>query len=210
MDFYDAGARVIRHGKCVVTRAPGSPTNVTYHLSDSYTIPPSTGSPDIYDSSPPFNEDPAHAALLSQGSLTGLTLYNASLYSTSPGSDQDWYYFYGLQGYQYTVSAAPDGTYPYLSMRITNTAGFDQSPTAGSPSFSWVAGSSGNYYIHISRPDASSPTNGTYHLNWSTNAPTATPSPRPGSTPRWPASPTTAGAGSATSSWECSCSSPPR
>ena len=76
--------------------------------------------PDQYDIAPTDNDTLANAVALGASTTNGLTLYNAVLYPSDPGNDQDWYIVYGSAGYQYTVSAAPDTgfVYPYMFMEI--------------------------------------------------------------------------------------------
>jgi len=142
--------------------------------------------PDQYDSSvyaPNYNDTLAHAVALGASTTSGLTLYNATLYPSDPGNDQDWYIIYGSAGYQYTVGAAPDSgfVYPYMLMQVF---GPDQVSLVGqvigsnNPSINWTANGPGSYYIHIARASGS-PTNGTYHVTWATNSPTATPTATP-------------------------------
>jgi hypothetical protein len=122
---------------------------------------------------------------LFDNSVTDLTLYNLVAHPTDAGADQDWYTIYLLAGYQATVSAKPDGTYPPLFMEIVgpdknvNNLIF-QDPGSNNPHYTWFVAGTGNYYIHIRRVSSGSPTNGTYHIDWSTNSPTATLTPTPG------------------------------
>jgi len=177
-------------------------TGRTYSLHVTYTGPTATPtstpsatptptatpqpwtSPDQYDSStyaPTYNDTRANAIALGSSTTSDLTLYNAVLYS-DPGSDQDWFTIYGVAGYQYSVIAAPDTGFinPYLFIEViapdTVTIIGQRSDNAA---LAWTASSTGSYFIHIARATGS-PTNGTYHVTWTTNAPTVTPSPTPG------------------------------
>jgi hypothetical protein len=120
--------------------------------------------------------------------VTGLTLYSTAF--PNPIDDEDWFLIYGTAGYQYAVSAAPDSPYanPYLFLEVigpNKTSLVGQVLSSNNANVTWTAGSTGPYYIHIKRA-AGSPTNGTYKLSVSTNAPTATPTetgPGPTDTP---------------------------
>jgi hypothetical protein len=137
--------------------------------------------PDQYDSSiyaPDYNDYITRSVALGASTTSGLTLYNAARYPSDPGSDQDWYTLYGVTGYQYSVIAGPDTSFinPYLFVEVFAP---DNKVTpigqkSDNTSISWTASSTGSYFIHIARASGS-PTNGTYHVTWTTNAPTATP-----------------------------------
>jgi hypothetical protein len=172
--------------KVTYTGPTATPTNTptaTGSPTPTPTATPSWTLPDVYDSStyaPYYNDDIDHAVALGAATTNGLTLYNAVLHP-NPADDQDWYIIYGSAGYQYSVSAAPDTgfVYPYMLMQIF---GPDKVTVVGTvngsnnPSINWTANTSGSYYIHIARASGS-PTNGSYNVTWTTNAPTLTPSP---------------------------------
>jgi len=126
------------------------------------------------------NEDINNAKVLLN--LTGRTLYNTGY--PDPRDDNDWYATYGGTGYQYSVSAAPESgyIYPYLFLEIyapDKTTLVGRVDSSNNPTINWTASTSGNYYIHIKRA-AGSPTNGTYKITLTTNAP---PTPTSTSTP---------------------------
>jgi hypothetical protein len=166
------------------TATPTSTPTATGSPTPTPTATPSWTLPDQYDSStyaPTYNDSLAHAVALGASTTTGLTLYNAVLYPSDPGNDQDWYIVYGSVGYQYAVSAAPDTgfVYPYMVMEIfgpDKVTLVGQVTGSNNPSISWTASSTGSYYVHIAR-SSGSPTNGTYHVTWTSNAPTLTPTP---------------------------------
>ncbi len=166
------------------TATPTNTPTATGSPTPTPTATPSWTLPDQYDIPPNNNDTITNAVALGASTTTGLTLYNAALYPSDPGNDQDWYIIYGSTGYQYAVSAAPDTgfVYPYMLMQIfgpDKVTLVGQVTGSNSPSINWTANSSGSYYIHIARASGS-PTNGTYHVTWTTNAPTVTPSPTPG------------------------------
>jgi hypothetical protein len=166
------------------TPATATPTNTPSPTGSPTLTPTSTPSwtlPDQYDIAPNNNDTITNAVALGASTTSGLTLYNATLYPSDPGNDQDWYIVYGSAGYQYSVNAAPDTgfVYPYLFMQILAP---DRVTVVGTvtgsnnPSINWTANSTGSYYIHIAR-SSGSPTSGSYHVTWTSNAPTLTPTP---------------------------------
>ena len=138
--------------------------------------------PDQYDSStyaPTYNDALANAVSLDTSTTSGLTLYNAVLYPADPGNDQDWYTIYGVAGYQYSVIASPDTGFvnPYLFIAVIAPDKVTQiGQRSDNAAIDWTASSTGSYFIHIARAPGST-THGTYHVTWTTNAPTVTPSP---------------------------------
>ena len=172
----------------VVDPAP-TPTSTSGPSPTPSPTPPPGNMPDQYDTPPNHNDAITEVVALGQASITGLTICRInppSKLSCNPDvgdDDQDWFRLYALAGYEYTVSAAPDGTYPYLFMRITGP-GADLSKeifkdeSSSHPSHTWVVQTSGDYYIQIKRA-GNSPTISTYHLTWSTTGPTVTPTSGP-------------------------------
>ena len=166
----------------------------TYDLTLTYTPPPATATglptstltptpsgyaPDQYDTTSPYNDTLANAALLNYGNNPGLTLYNNVLHLGDPGADNDWYAIAGVQGFQYTVNIAPDGAYPAVNVQVfapDKTSIVAQAYNTNNAVLTWLVTQPGSHYIHVWRA-AGSLTNGTYHLNWSSNGPTATPTP---------------------------------
>lgn len=163
----------------------------TYRLNVSYTAPPATptitptatAQPWTQPDSDEPNENINSASVLLN--FTGRTLYNTSY--PDYRDDNDWYATYGGAGYQYSVSASPESgyTYPYLFLEIyapDKTTLIGRVESSNNPTINWTASTSGNYYIHIKRADGS-PTNGTYKITLTTNAPptpTSTATPGPG------------------------------
>ncbi len=156
-----------------------TPTNTPSPTPTPSITPTPTPAWTQQDSDEP-NEDINNAKVLLN--LTGRTLYNTGY--PDPRDDNDWYATYGGTGYQYSVSAAPESgyTYPYLFLEIyapDKTTLVGRVDSSNNPTINWTASTSGNYYIHIKRA-AGSPTNGTYKITLTTNAP---PTPTSTSTP---------------------------
>jgi len=180
------GTYYLQFGTTPATPTPTSTPTATGSPTPTPTATPSWTLPDQYDSStyaPNYNDALANAVALGASTTTGLTLYNAVLYPSDPGNDQDWYAIYGLVGYQYSVSAGPDTgyTYPYLFLEIyapDKTTLVGRVDGSNNPTINWTASTSGTYFIHIKR-SVGSPTSGTYHVTWATNSPTVTPTATP-------------------------------
>ena len=179
----DGGTYYLQFTSTPATPTPTSTPTATGSPTPTPTATPGWTLPDQYDVAPNNNDTITNAVALGATTTTGLTLYNATLYPSDPGNDQDWYIIYGSASYQYSVSAAPDSgfVYPYMLMQIfgpDKVTLVGQVTGSNSPSINWTANSTGSYYVHIAR-SSGSPTSGTYHVTWTSNAPTVTPTSTP-------------------------------
>lgn len=164
------------------TGPTATPTGTATRTPTPTNTPPPGNLPDQFDNPPGYNDIITHATQLGQNSVTGLTLCNLALCDPNvPNEDRDWYVISGVAGYHYTVSAATDGAYPVLNMKLykpDRTTLVGQVLNSKTPTIEWDVNTAGNYYVFIWRA-AGSLTNGSYHLNWTAPGPTVTPTPGP-------------------------------